>query len=413
MRAGPFPAPRPSVRAASPCLSGDGRGPARGAPESRLCPPATPPPPGGPRSPIQRPCGGPDGGWRHLRRHWRPGRAWPRRFDPASVRPAPQGSGSGHRGPVLPWSRSSRHGPTACGRCGPRACRRRGPEGCGRRGPEPCRPSVGAGRRARLCALGSSGPPRRRYHPSAAGSAGPIPCRPTPFDPDRTAPVPLRAWPGAPTGACLLRCGWPPACQRSYGEGLPARVVPLRPACCPAVHHVGWPGLHHVGCQGLCHALRGSHRSASAVSQGRRTVGRGAHPVGPRGVRHVSALPTRRAWRVQVVPLRRPAGRSAPRHGAVSPGRSSHGRCPVPCPGAYHPGRVSQPFAQATGTRKSPRWAGALLSNYSGGDLLSQGVTPQVPSARAGLTSVFGMGTGVTPPLWPPETVAVFQRSPR
>ena len=40
-----------------------------------------------------------------------------------------------------------------------------------------------------------------------------------------------------------------------------------------------------------------------------------------------------------------------------------------------------------------------------GGDLLSQGASPQVPSARAGLTAVFGMGTGVSPPLWPPETL--------
>ena len=35
----------------------------------------------------------------------------------------------------------------------------------------------------------------------------------------------------------------------------------------------------------------------------------------------------------------------------------------------------------------------------SGGVLLSQGVYPQVPSAQAVLTSVFGMGTGVTLPL--------------
>jgi hypothetical protein len=42
---------------------------------------------------------------------------------------------------------------------------------------------------------------------------------------------------------------------------------------------------------------------------------------------------------------------------------------------------------------------------YSGDVLLSQGDSPQVPSALAGLTSVFGMGTGVTPPLWPPETL--------
>ncbi len=40
-----------------------------------------------------------------------------------------------------------------------------------------------------------------------------------------------------------------------------------------------------------------------------------------------------------------------------------------------------------------------------GDDLLSQGASPQVPSARAGLTAVFGMGTGVSPPPWPPETV--------
>src|SRR5579859_6678027 len=49
----------------------------------------------------------------------------------------------------------------------------------------------------------------------------------------------------------------------------------------------------------------------------------------------------------------------------------------------------------------------ALSANYSGDDLLSQGATPQVPSALAGLTSVFGMGTGVTPPLWPPETLLI------
>jgi hypothetical protein len=39
-----------------------------------------------------------------------------------------------------------------------------------------------------------------------------------------------------------------------------------------------------------------------------------------------------------------------------------------------------------------------------GGDLLSRGVSPQVPSALAVFTSVFGMGTGVSPPQLPPET---------
>ena len=48
----------------------------------------------------------------------------------------------------------------------------------------------------------------------------------------------------------------------------------------------------------------------------------------------------------------------------------------------------------------------------SGGVLLSQGIFPQVPSALTGLTSVFGMGTGVTLSLWPPKSV-VNEASPR
>ena len=55
-------------------------------------------------------------------------------------------------------------------------------------------------------------------------------------------------------------------------------------------------------------------------------------------------------------------------------------------------------------TKGAHRMAGALRTK-SGGVLLSQGVNPQVPSALAGLTSVFGMGTGVTLSLWPPKSV--------
>ena len=50
---------------------------------------------------------------------------------------------------------------------------------------------------------------------------------------------------------------------------------------------------------------------------------------------------------------------------------------------------------------------GAFWWAKSGGVLLSQGVSTQVPSALAGLTSVFGMGTGVTPPLSPPKSVVL------
>ena len=56
---------------------------------------------------------------------------------------------------------------------------------------------------------------------------------------------------------------------------------------------------------------------------------------------------------------------------------------------------------------------GAPLREKSGGVLLSQGVSPQVPSALVGLTSVFGMGTGVTPPLWPPKSVVKGERAYR
>ena len=44
----------------------------------------------------------------------------------------------------------------------------------------------------------------------------------------------------------------------------------------------------------------------------------------------------------------------------------------------------------------------------SGSDLLSRAVSSQVPSALKGLTSVFGMGPGVTPSLSPPERVIYF-----
>ena len=50
-------------------------------------------------------------------------------------------------------------------------------------------------------------------------------------------------------------------------------------------------------------------------------------------------------------------------------------------------------------TRTNAPLCGAFVLEKSGGVLLSQGVYPQVPSALAVLTSVFGMGTGVTLPL--------------
>ncbi len=45
---------------------------------------------------------------------------------------------------------------------------------------------------------------------------------------------------------------------------------------------------------------------------------------------------------------------------------------------------------------------GAFFNFNPGSDLLSHRGNPAVSSALEGLTAVFGMGTGVSPPAWPP-----------
>ena len=57
-------------------------------------------------------------------------------------------------------------------------------------------------------------------------------------------------------------------------------------------------------------------------------------------------------------------------------------------------------------SKKNPprrNWHGGFYRKEFGGDLLSHPVTQAVPSAQRSLTSVFGMGTGVTSPLLPPK----------
>src|SRR6266446_2121006 len=65
-----------------------------------------------------------------------------------------------------------------------------------------------------------------------------------------------------------------------------------------------------------------------------------------------------------------------------------------------------------SGSRESERWSLQKQKGLDprteafeinpGGDLRSHTVTRAVSSALRGLTSVFGMGTGVTPAVWPP-----------
>jgi hypothetical protein len=59
-------------------------------------------------------------------------------------------------------------------------------------------------------------------------------------------------------------------------------------------------------------------------------------------------------------------------------------------------------FPKEDGVRKGP-----------GSVLLSHTLTRAVPSALEGLTSEFGMGSGMAPPTLPPEEVEVSARSPK
>ena len=60
-----------------------------------------------------------------------------------------------------------------------------------------------------------------------------------------------------------------------------------------------------------------------------------------------------------------------------------------------------KPCPDALKQKGSTAWW-SLFNLNPGGDLLSHTVTSAVPSALEDFTSVFGMGTGVTPPVRPP-----------
>jgi hypothetical protein len=58
-------------------------------------------------------------------------------------------------------------------------------------------------------------------------------------------------------------------------------------------------------------------------------------------------------------------------------------------------------------TIKKPAISGRLFKFNLGNVLLSHTVAHAVPSALKGLTSVFGMGTGVSPSPWSPRNLLV------
>ena len=86
----------------------------------------------------------------------------------------------------------------------------------------------------------------------------------------------------------------------------------------------------------------------------------------------------------------RPDGRRSPRPAAAPAGHVAR-RAPAPEPRGPE--------------RRKAALQAALHAIKAGGDLLSQAVAHQVPSARRGLTALFGMGRGVSPSLWPPKSL--------
>ena len=73
--------------------------------------------------------------------------------------------------------------------------------------------------------------------------------------------------------------------------------------------------------------------------------------------------------------------------------------------GSLMPFEVLESFSPVYRQKKGPGVkTRALFKSQSGGDLRSHTVSHAVSSALEGLTAVFGMGTGVTPPPGPPET---------
>src|SRR5207237_6262991 len=93
--------------------------------------------------------------------------------------------------------------------------------------------------------------------------------------------------------------------------------------------------------------------------------------------------------------------RRAVRHAPGGRGPSAPAAPPRSCLARPHPERSCSVRARK---RAAPA---ALFLKLIGGDLLSREVALRVPSALAGLTSLFGMGRGVSLPVRPPKVSKV------
>ena len=175
-------------------------------------------------------------------------------------------------------------------------------------------------------------------------------------------------------------------------------------------------------------ALAGEDHPRLAVGAGGHEVGsvlldaRGDRPRGPAAGRRSSSPgatprspPARRPPSCRgASPCRAPAPARAPRRRLVrAPRRSVPGGGRGPArPAAPRKNRTTRTTRTVTmismvdtaaGTRTTKGRPGGR-PKLNGGDLLSQALASQVPSALRGLTALFGMGRGVSPSLSPPKT---------
>ncbi len=258
------------------------------------------------------------------------------------------------------------------------------------------RPPAPVGRRGPPSSFGApaGGAPSRAAArlpwPSWAARAGPSGSLSCPRPSIGTRPRRPGVWLGA---ARLLRpaTARPLASRASTGPTVAAAAPPAPPerprpsagehspgsTCCPTLGGRGpmaGPGGAPIWPRGIAGHRAILRDSRDAVAGGRTDQRRGRRhvPGGPAG----SAEPARRSRRRSRSAGTRPAARGIAADGG---------------------GNDETPSSRSS--------EGVFVMRNPGGDLLSQGASPQVPSARAGLTAVFGMGTGVSPPPWPPETV--------
>ena len=157
--------------------------------------------------------------------------------------------------------------------------------------------------------------------------------------------------------------------------------------------------------------LRQGNASSVAGANVRPPPSLASRPCSTGDKRSATACSAQPIWRSTSRRLASTASSQFPRTGPVSGPATRHplvvrpdGRRSLrPAAGPAGHGAQRAPTPEAQNAEKPPFGAAPHVVK-AGGDLLSQAVAHQVPSARRGLTALFGMGRGVSPSLWPPKS---------